>query len=249
MGALAAIVSLLRPQTIGTKIVRGADRLGVRYPAFRQPSFALVLDGPFDTPPTVTLLGGYFTFDPINAPRLLDYRPKMLHVRATDPVITNVAPVVGLIKREAANPRAGQTLVLTRLIEILLVEALRSASRQTHRNRISRRPLRCATRHRAARHPRANRASLDARHARAHRRHVPIVLRRALRPRRRHDRATLLLQWRLGVAKDPQARGQKSVVETALAVGYESASGFSTALSREIGRSPTEFIATHRNAA
>ena len=57
-----------------------------------------------------------------------------------------------------------------------------------------------------------------------------------------------LLQWRLSVAKHLLAHEQKSVGETALAVGYESASGFSTAFSREIGLSPKEFIRTHRTA-
>ena len=49
-----------------------------------------------------------------------------------------------------------------------------------------------------------------------------------------------LLQWRLAVARDLLTREQKSVAETALAVGYESASGFSTAFSREMGKSPRD---------
>jgi AraC-like DNA-binding protein len=44
-----------------------------------------------------------------------------------------------------------------------------------------------------------------------------------------------LLQRRLAVAKHILAYEQKSVAETALAVGYKSASGFSTAFSREMG--------------
>jgi AraC-like DNA-binding protein len=55
-----------------------------------------------------------------------------------------------------------------------------------------------------------------------------------------------LLQWRIAVAKNMLAREQMSVAETALAVGYQSASGFSTAFSRETGRSPKEFIGAHR---
>lgn len=58
-----------------------------------------------------------------------------------------------------------------------------------------------------------------------------------------------LLQWRLAVAKDLLAREAKTVSETALAVGYESASGFSTAFSRETGQAPKEFIGAHRRAA
>jgi AraC-like DNA-binding protein len=57
-----------------------------------------------------------------------------------------------------------------------------------------------------------------------------------------------LLQWRIAVAKNMLAREQMSVGETELAVGYESASGFSTAFRRETGRSPKEFIEVHRSA-
>ncbi len=46
MDALAAVVTLLKPQTILSKVVRGGGRWGVRYPAFGQPSFALVMQGP-----------------------------------------------------------------------------------------------------------------------------------------------------------------------------------------------------------
>jgi AraC-like DNA-binding protein len=53
-----------------------------------------------------------------------------------------------------------------------------------------------------------------------------------------------LLQWRIAVAKSLLAQ-RMSVAETALAVGYESASGFSTAFSRETGRSPKEFVRVH----
>jgi AraC-like DNA-binding protein len=51
-----------------------------------------------------------------------------------------------------------------------------------------------------------------------------------------------LLHWRLAVARSLLAGGRHSVAETASAVGYESASGFSTAFSRETGRAPKEFF-------
>lgn len=58
-----------------------------------------------------------------------------------------------------------------------------------------------------------------------------------------------VLQWRLAVTKDMLAHGQMTVAETALTVGYESASGFSTAFSRGTGRSPRNFIEAQRGAA
>lgn len=91
-----------------------------------------VVHGDAATEPSVSLLGGWFAFDPINAPLLVDLLPTMLHIRATDPAIDSVAPIVELIKRETREKSAGQALVLTRLIEVMLVEALRSAPADLH---------------------------------------------------------------------------------------------------------------------
>ena len=55
-----------------------------------------------------------------------------------------------------------------------------------------------------------------------------------------------LLEWRLAVAKNLLARGNMTVAETALAVGYDSASGFSTAFSRETGQSPRAFAESRK---
>lgn len=303
MDALAAVVTLLRPQTILSKTIFGGGRWGVRYAAFKQPSFALVLKGqcwlavdgvpatildtgdfillpatpgftlasdPEITPrpvepvppephvdevvhgdatmePSVSLLGGWFAFDAINASLLVDLLPRMLHIRATDPAINQVAPIVELIQRETREKRAGQALVLTRLIEIVLVEALRSAPAELHTSGLLaglRDPqlavaLRCIhtqtdypwTLVALARQAGMSRSSFAERFAR-------VI---GMTP------LNYLLQWRIAIAKNLLVREQVTVAEAALAVGYQSASGFSTAFSRETGQSPKDFIAIHRN--
>jgi len=305
MDALAAVVTLLCPQTVLSKVVRGGGRWGVRYPAFGQPSFALVLEGscwlaadgvpatilatgdfvlfpetpgftlasdPEVTPtevdavaferhedevvhgdaaaePRVSLLGGYFAFDPINAPILVDLLPRMLHVRATDPAIDGVAPIVELVRRETRERRAGQSLVLTRLVEVLLVEALRSAPTDLHATGLLA----------GLRDPRLA-PSLHAIHTDAARPWTLVSLARRAGMSRssfaeRFTRVigspplSYLLQWRLAVAKNLMVREGMSVGETALAVGYESASGFSTAFSRETGQSPKEFVEDRARSA
>src|ERR1700759_1420897 len=68
MDALAAIVTLLRPQTVLSKIMRGGGRWSVRYPEFGQPSFALILKGPcwlaVDGASAITLDTGDFILFP-----------------------------------------------------------------------------------------------------------------------------------------------------------------------------------------
>jgi AraC-like DNA-binding protein len=303
MDALAAVVTLLRPETVLSKVIHGGGRWGVRYPAFGHPSFALVLRGscwlavdgapatmlgtgdfvllpatpgftmasdpevtpslidpgaseqPVDevvhgdatTEPSFSMLGGYFAFDPVNASMLMDLLPRMLHIRATDPAIDSVAPIVELLKRETREKRAGQALVLTRLVEIILVEALRSAPADLHTTGLlaglrdpqlaaALRGIHAETAHpwtlvTLARQAGMSRSSFADRFAR-------VI---GMTP------LNYLLQWRIAVAKNLLAREQMSVGETALAVGYESASGFSTAFSRETGRSPKEFIGVHRS--
>jgi len=303
MDALATVVTLLRPQTVLSKIVHGGGRWGVRYPAYGQPSFALVLKGPCwfavdgvpatilgtgdfillpatpgftlasdpevtpksmqpespghhvdevvhgdaTTEPSVSLLGGWFAFDPINAPLLVDLLPRMLHIRATDPAIDSVAPIVELIKRETREQRAGQALVLTRLIEVMLVEALRSRPVDLHTTGLLA----------GLRDPQLA-AALRGIHTQAAHPWTLVTLARQAGMSRssfaeRFNRVigmtplNYLLQWRIAVARNLLSREQMSVAETALAVGYQSASGFSTAFSRETGLSPKEFIGVHRS--
>jgi AraC-like DNA-binding protein len=303
MDALAAVVSLLKPQAVGVKIIHGAGRWGVQYPAFSHPSFALILKGRcwlaaegfspsiletgdfilFPTmpgftmgsdakarpksmkpvpgeqadelfhgdstsEPSVSQLGGYFIFDPVNASMLLDRLPRKIHIRATDSASGGVATIIELLRREAKEKRDGRALVLTRLIEVILVEALRSAQSDLKAKgllaglrdpqlAIALRCIHTRTTHpwtlsTLAREAGMSRSSLAERFAREI----------GMTP------LNYLLQWRLAVAKDLLVHGNKTVAETAIAVGYESASGFSTAFSRETGRSPREFTRLHRIA-
>lgn len=192
--------------------------------------------------PEVTLLGGYFRFEPVNAPLLLNLLPRMLHIRAKNPEISGVASVVALIKREVLEKRIGQTLVLSRLVEVLLVETLRSAPAE-----ISATGLLAGLRD-----PKLA-ASLRVIHTQTANPWTLATLARISGMSRsafaeRFNRVlsdtplNYLLQWRLALAKNLLSTNQVSVAEAAEAVGYVSASGFSTAFSRETGMSPKAFI-------
>lgn len=302
MDALVAVIDLLKPHAVGAKIIHGAGPWSVRYPAFEQPSFALMLQGrcwlavdgmpamtleagdfvlfpsipgftmasdagvspksvtpaayePADevfhgdatSEPTVTMVGGYFAFDPVNASILLEFLPRVVRIRPTDPAISNVGSVIELIQREARDKRAGQSLVLSRLIEIMLVESLRTVS-----------PDMTATGLLAGLQDPQLVAALSAIHTKtAHPWTVATLAREAGMSRSAFAERfakvigttplNYLLRWRLAVAKDMLAGKHKSVSETAVAIGYDSASAFSTAFSRETGSSPKEFIRSHRS--
>ena len=73
--------------------------------------------------PDVRLLGGYFVFDSPDAALLVSLLPALVHVRGAG----RLSALVRLVSEESKEQRSGRDLVLTRLVEVLLVEALRAA--------------------------------------------------------------------------------------------------------------------------
>lgn len=188
-------------------------------------------------PPDVRMQGGYFTFGSPDAALLVSLLPSVIHIHG-DPRLTALVRMFG---DEADADRAGRDLVLTRLVEVLLVEALRSADvddappgllrgladarvaaalRQMHGA-----PERPWTADELSRTAGLSRSAFFDRFARAV----------GLRP------MEYLLAWRMALAKDLLRGGAHSLEEVAHHVGYGSASTFSTAFSRHVGRPPGRF--------
>jgi AraC-like DNA-binding protein len=187
--------------------------------------------------PDVRLLGGYFVFDSPDPALLVSLLPTVLHVRG----VARLAQLVRFVAEETATRRAGQELVLARLVELLLIEALRSA------------PAEDAP-------PGLLRGLADARLAPAMRqlhRHLArpwtvaqmakaaALSRSAFFERfmRTVGMAPMeyLLAWRMAVAKDLLRRGEAGVAAVAERVGYGSASTFSTAFARHVGVAPGRY--------
>jgi AraC-like DNA-binding protein len=187
--------------------------------------------------PDVRLLGGWFVFDSPDSALLVSLLPALVHVRGVE----RLSILVRLVGEEASERRAGRDLVLTRLVEVLLVEALRAA------------PSDDAP-------PGLLRGLADARLAPAIRQMhsqlerswtVGLLARTAALSRsaffERFTRTVglppmeYLLAWRMAVAKDLLRREDVGLAEVAERVGYGSASTFSTAFSRHVGRPPGRY--------
>ena len=82
-----------------------------------------VRHGTPDGKPDVRLLGGYFVLDSPDAGLLVSLLPGIVHVQGAAPLST----LVRLVSEEAGEQRPGRDLVLARLVEVLLIEALRTA--------------------------------------------------------------------------------------------------------------------------
>jgi AraC-like DNA-binding protein len=195
-----------------------------------------VRHGPVDEPASVRLLGGYFLFDAGNADLLVPLLPRLVHIRQAE----RLSVLVRLLAGEAEEQRPGRDLVLGRLIEILLVEALREtqgrhapagllrglgdarlseAIRLMHGD-----PGHPWTVDRLAKEAALSRSTFYARFA-ANVGMPPMEY---------------LIGWRMALAKDLLRKGS-AIAEIAERVGYGSASAFSTAFRKSVGQPPRAY--------
>jgi transcriptional regulator GlxA family with amidase domain len=185
----------------------------------------------------VRLLGGYFVFDSPDAALLVSLLPALVHVRGAG----RLSVLVRLVGDEAIEQRSGRDLVLTRLVEVLLIEALRTAPaddappgllrglgdarlapaiRQMHRQL-----ARSWTVAQLAKAAALSRSAFFERFTRAV--GVPPM--------------EYLLAWRMAVARDLLRHQKLGIAAVAERVGYGSASTFSTAFSRHVGQPPSHY--------
>lgn len=193
-----------------------------------------------DGDPDVRLLGGYFAFGSPDAELLVPLLPALVHVRGAE----RLATLVRLVGDEAAAARPGRDLVLARLVEVLLIEALRAAPGEGAPPGL----LRGLGDTKLA-------AALRAMHGDPARPWTMAQLAReaALSRSAFFDRFVrvmgvapmeYLLGWRMALAKDLLRRGEGALAAIAERVGYGSASTFSTAFSRHVGQPPGRYART-----
>ena len=187
--------------------------------------------------PDVRLFGGYFTFDSPDAALLVSLLPALVHVRGVD----RLSVLVRLVGDESNAQRSGRDLVLKRLVEVLLIEALRSTSGDDTSpgllKGLADARLAPAIRHM---HGQLSRSWTVAQLART------AALSRSTFFERFTRTVGLppmeyLLAWRMTVARDLLRRHDVGIAEVAERVGYGSASTFSTAFSRHVGQPPGRY--------
>lgn len=195
-----------------------------------------------DGPPDVRLFGGYFVFESPDAALLVALLPAMVHIRG----VPRLSVLVRLVGEEASQQNPGRDLVLARLVEVLLIEALRAIQGQDAP-------------------PGLLRGLADARVAEALRRMhgdperswtvADLAGEAGMSRSAFFDRFTravglrpmeYLLAWRMAVAKDLLRRRDIALDEVARRVGYGSANTFSIAFSRHVGQPPGRYARAGR---
>ncbi|WP_113448584.1 AraC family transcriptional regulator [Rhizobium cremeum] len=190
-----------------------------------------------DGPPDVRQFGGWFSFDAQDAGLFVSLLPRMIRIRG----VRRLTQLVCLLGEEAAREDIGRDLILQRLVEILLIEALRAAPTEEAQPGL----LRGLADPRIA-------AALRGMHGDIERAWtVPDLARQAGMSRSAFfDRFSrmiglrpmeYLLAWRMTVAKNLLRSEKVALGEVARRVGYSSASTFSTAFRRHVGLPPGSF--------
>ena len=184
--------------------------------------------------PDVRMLGGYFVFDSPDTALLAQLLPKVIHVHG----VARLETLIRLVREEAALSLSGRDLILTRLVEVLLIEALRTAPGHDSSPGL----MRGLADERLA-------SSIRAMHQDPARPWTVEQLANAAALSRsayfqRFTQAVglppmeYLLTWRMAIAKDLIARGGTPMERIAERIGYSSSNTFSTAFRRHVGRSP-----------
>ena len=200
-----------------------------------------VRSGTLDAAAEVRLLIGYCEFGSPDAALLVSLLPRLIHARGD----ARLATIQGLVGDEIHAARPAREVVLERLLEVLLIEALRStagtaASPGLLRGLADERVAAALRRvHDNPAHPWT--VSLLAAEA--------ALSRSAFFDRFRRTVGTApmdyLLAWRLALAKEMLRRGAGRVATIAERVGYASATTFTIAFSREVGVPPTRYAREH----
>jgi AraC-like DNA-binding protein len=187
--------------------------------------------------PDVRLLVGHRVFGSPDAALLVSLLPQLIHIRGEK----RLAAIVQLVGDESRASRPAREIILTRLLEVLLIEALRSTMG-------------------SAASPGLLRGLADERIAIAIRRmHESPTLRWTVAQLAKEaalSRSTFfkrfncavgtspmeyLLAWRMALAKNLLRNTKNGVADVAELVGYGSASAFSVAFNRHVGLPPTSY--------
>ena len=208
------------PDSLPVALADGAFRVGVQ-----------------DGPPEALVLVGHCSFVSPDASLLVSLLPQLVLVRGEQ----RLATIVQLVGEESRAQRPGREVILAHLLEVLLIEALRSTAG-------------------TAASPGLLRGLADERLAAAIRRMhenmavpwtVAQLAKEAALSRsaffERFSRAVgvapmaYLLRWRMAWAKHLLRNKDGNVGEVAQRVGYGSASAFSVAFTRHVGQPPARY--------
>ncbi|OCC23280.1 AraC family transcriptional regulator [Croceicoccus estronivorus] len=206
-----------------------------------EPGNEAIRHGDPEGEPDYLSLGGSFHFERINAPLLLGLLPDLIHIPASQGRATRFGRLVKLLSEECLSDYPGKELVIQRLLEALLVEALRWHGGEA----VPAGLLNGLRDPSLARALHAIHADVRAGWTVAELAKIAGMSRSAFAARFAKTLGCApieyLARWRMALAKDALVSGAKSLERIADQIGYESASAFSTAFRKRLGCAPGRF--------
>lgn len=209
----------------------------------RQPDGRFRL-GPLEAQVTARLLIGYCQFRSPDAALLLSLLPQVIHVH-DDARLTSL---VQLITDETAANRPGREVIVSRLLEVTLIEALRTTSGATAPSGLLRGLMDerlSGAIHRMHEDPARPWTIRDLAKEAGVSRTVFFERFKSMVGLSPMEHLTL---WRMALAKR-LLRDDRPLDEVATSVGYGSTSAFATAFRRSVGHSPVRYVERLRRAA
>jgi AraC-like DNA-binding protein len=201
--------------------------------------------GPAGAAVDLRMVAGHCSFESPDASLLVSLLPQLVHVRGEQ----RLATLVQLVREETREQRPARDVVLSRLMEVLLIEALRSTAGTNAPPGLVRglADARLAAAIRGM-HERPTRAWTVAELAKE------AALSRSTFFERFNREVGIppmeyLLAWRMALAKDLLRRNAGRMAEIAERVGYASASTFSVAFARHVGMPPTQYARANASPA
>ena len=193
--------------------------------------------------PDFVALGGSFTFERVNAPLLLSLLPKQIYIPASQGRATRFGRLIELLAEECATDYPGKELIIQRMLEALLVEALRWHSIEGQG--VTTGLLNGMKDPSLTRAIQAIHSDVRANWTVAGLASIAGMSRSAFSARFGETIGCApieyLARWRMALAKDALASGVKTLDRIAAEIGYESASAFSTAFRKRLGCPPGQF--------
>ncbi|WP_353215162.1 AraC family transcriptional regulator [Salinisphaera hydrothermalis] len=199
--------------------------------------------GEADAVPNVRMLIGHCHFESSDAALLVSLLPQRIHVRGQE----RLAMLVTLVGEESRADRPARDIVLARLLEVLMIEALRASGTASASPGL----VRGLADPRLANAIRGMHGAPERAWTVADLASQAALSRSAFfeRFRRTVGLAPMayLLAWRMALAKRMLRNGTSRVADIAERVGYSSASTFSAAFTRRIGMTPTQYAQGDRS--
>ena len=212
----------------------------------REPGHTPIRHGEQDGAPDFISLGGTFRIEQVNAPLLLTLLPRLITIPASEGRSARLGLLIEGILEECLGDDPGKDMVLQRMLDLLLIEALRWRSVATQDGQGG---LLGAMRDPAlGRALRAMHADVRAGWTVAGLARIAGLSRSAFAARFGQALGCgpieYLARWRMALAKDALIQGNKTLDGIAEDIGYDSASAFSTAFRKRLGCPPGRFART-----